>query len=103
MAPDRLSCASHGYYTLLALKAAGVKGVEIWCVRRGVRCVNRTTIWIDAAIERFGGTTNLLWLARRAKCTQCGAKGCHVQPTEPLAYGMPGYMAEQASGGVKWP
>jgi hypothetical protein len=101
--PSLGSGAPHNYYTLLALKAAGVKGVEIWCVRRGLRCVNRTTIWIDAAIERFGGETNLLRLARRAKCTQCGTKGCHVQPTAPLAYGVPGHLAEQAPGGVKWP
>lgn len=101
--PDVNSGAPHIYYTLVALKAAGVKGVEIWCVRRGVRCVNRTTIWIDAAIKRFGGDTDLLWLARRAKCTHCGAKGCHVQPVGPIAYGVPGHQEEQAAGGIRWP
>jgi len=101
--PSLYSGAPHGYYTLAALKAAGIKGVEIWCVRRGFRCVNRTTIWIDGAIARFGGDTNLLRLARRARCSQCGAKGCHVQPVDPLAFGMPGYAAEQAAGGLKWP
>lgn len=101
--PELCSGAPHNYYTLAALKAAEVKGIEIWCVRRGIKCVNRTTIWIDLAIERFGGDTSLLNLARRARCTHCNVRGCHVQPIGPLAHGMPGYIAEQQAGGLKWP
>lgn len=101
--PEKYSGTPHNYYTLLALKAGNVAGIEIWCVRRGVRCCNRKTIWIDHAIEQFGADAMLLNIARRARCTECGAKGCHVQPVPPLAFGHPGYIEEQAAGGVKWP
>src|SRR5579859_7798448 len=101
--PDAAANTHWAYYTLGALKAANVTGIEFWCVARPRCCSNRYTIWIDDAIARYGATTPLIMLARRARCRQCGGRGCHIQPVAPLAYGMPGYFAEQEKGGLKWP
>lgn len=47
----------------------------------------------------------LVAVARRARCTACGRKGCHVEPERPPAFGTPGYhewMREEMIRSQAW-
>ena len=46
---------------------------------------------VRGLLARFGPGAPLVMLARRARCTVCGARGAHVQPLPPPAAGV---MAE---------
>jgi hypothetical protein len=74
---------SYEFDALATLRDRNVRMLAFWCVRNARRCVNRHILPIEDAIQRFGPATSLVMLARRARCLQCGALGCHVQPDRP--------------------
>lgn len=80
---------TYGDHSLDWWKRRGCRHVEIWCV--GSRCTHRTAIPIDRMIALAGPGAALVAVARRARCTACGRKGCHVEPERPPAFGTPGY------------
>lgn len=67
----------------------GATNLQFWCVSPG--CLNRDTLPLRALVARYGPAMPLVMLARRARCRQCGRRGCHVQPMPPPAPGQPGY------------
>lgn len=83
--------------SLQRMQDAGVIELVFWCVSG--RCTNRREIRVKALLERYGGSTTLLMLARRFRCTVCGNHGAHVQPERPLSRGM-GTGEDQEIG---WP
>jgi len=93
---------SYGFDALATLKARNVDAIAFWCVRNARRCVNRHTMRIDDAIARFGPGTSLVMLARRSRCRQCGALGCHVQPDAPPYHNAQAIAAIDARGGFGW-
>lgn len=63
--------------------------VEFWCLN--AKCGNRDSVQIAIAIDKWGAGTSLVMLARRAKCQQCGRRGCHVQVTSRDSFGRYGW------------
>ena len=85
---------AYGRFSLDWWKRAGSAHIEFWCVggtAYGRPCTHRHAVPIDDLIRRSGPGTNLVMLARRARCGRCGKLGCHVQPSDPPAPGQPGY------------
>lgn len=70
-------------HTLGTLEKFAVAELEFWCLRPD--CRELRVLPLSALLPRYGIEATLVSLARRARCTRCGAQGAHVQPSPALA------------------
>lgn len=84
--PDPAYATTYGYQTLDTLHRQGVEFIEFWCVGGqafGRRCEHRESKRIDDLLRTLSPGTNLVMMARRARCARCKKRGCYVQPAKP--------------------
>lgn len=85
--PNRPVEPTYAYHSLDMWRRAGTRRVEFWCLS----CSHWHAVAIDTLIAKAGPGTSLVMLARRATCSRCKRRGCHVQPEPPPAPGTPDY------------
>lgn len=69
----------HGQRGLQDWRQSGCLYVEFWCLA----CPHMVRVSIEKLIGKARTSTPFVELARKARCSACGRRGCHVQPADP--------------------
>lgn len=69
----------HGQRGLEDWRQSGCLYVEFWCLA----CPHMVRVSIERLIGKAKTSTPFVELARKARCSACGRRGCHVQPADP--------------------
>lgn len=60
-------------------RQSGCLHIEFWCLA----CPHMERVHIEKLIGKAKTSTPFVELARKARCSACGRRGCHVQPADP--------------------